>query len=160
MVRFRRFLLPALVTLALAAPRGMSAQTNASIGAGVAVPTGDLGDVTGTGFTVRGQAGPSLGLIEAYAQGGWSSFPGKSFDAGDGVAEGEDADIWHAGIGVRLGVSIFWIGGNALYSFGDTPDDGIGIAPEVGVAFGPIEVVADYLFGDTSWGALRAGFRF
>ena len=160
MVRLHRFALAALSLLALAAPSPTSAQTNASIGAGVAFPTGDLGDVTGTGFTVRGQAGMSLGLIEAYLQGGWSSFPGKDVDAGDAVVEGEDADIWHAGLGVRLGFSMFWIGGNVLYSFGDTPDDGVGFAPEVGVALGPIEVVADYLFGNTNWAALRAGFRF
>ncbi len=160
MVRLHRLVLPLVVTLALAGPRGISAQMNASLGAGVAVPTGDLGDVTGTGFTVRGQAGLSLALIEAYLQAGWSSFPGKDIDAGDAVVEGEDADIWHAGIGVRLGFSMFWIGGNALYSFGDTPDDGFGFAPEAGVALGPIEVVADYLFGKTNWVALRAGFRF
>lgn len=158
MFRLQRFVLTPLAVLVLAAPRGLSAQLNASIGAGVAVPAGDLADVTGTGFTVRGQVGPSLGLIEAYVQGGWSSFPGKDPDAGS--VEGEDADIWHAGIGTRLGFGILWIGASALYSFGDTPDDGVGIAPEVGVAVGPIEVVADYLFGDTNWAAIRAGFRF
>lgn len=160
MSRLHRFILPAVAALALVAPREAVAQFNASISAGVAVPSGDLGDVTGTGFTVRGQAGMSLALIDAYLQAGWSSFPGDDPGVGDTVAEGGDADIWHGGIGVRLGIGIIWVGGNALYSFGDTPKDGVGFAPEVGVGLGPIEIVADYLFGDTRWAAIRAGFRF
>ncbi len=160
MSRFHRLILPAMAALVLIAPRGSAAQFNSSIGAGVAFPSGDLGDVTGTGFTVRGQAGMSLALIDAYIQAGWSSFPGEDLDVGNTVVEGGDADIWHAGIGMRLGIGMLWVGANALYSFGDTPNDGVGIAPEVGVGLGPIEVVADYLFGNTNWAAIRAGFRF
>ncbi|HSM05928.1 MAG TPA: hypothetical protein VK858_15020 [Longimicrobiales bacterium] len=157
--RLPAFLAAPLLAAVLVVPDRAAAQSYGSIGAGVAFPTGELGDVTGTGFTVRGQAGLSLGLIDAHVQAGWSRFPGEEIELEDVALEVEDADIWHAGVGVRLGVGIIWLGGNVFYSWGDT-DDAFGFAPEVGVELGPIELVADYLFGDTNWAALRAGVRF
>lgn len=145
------------LTLFVAAAAPVTAQVRTSLGGGLAVPTGDLGDVTSPGLTVRGQIGVSLGLVEGHVQAGWSRFPG-SMDVGD-LGDGEDADVWHGGAGLRVGFGMIWVGANALYSFGDT-DDGMGFAPEVGVGLGPIEIVADYLFGTTNWFAVRAAFGF
>jgi len=98
-------------------------------------------------------------LADGHVQAGWSRFSGADLDEGDLVVVGEDANVWHGGLGVRVGIGPFWVGANGFYSFGDT-DDGLGFAPEVGVDLGPLEIVADHLFGDTKWFALRGAVRF
>lgn len=146
-------LLPALFFLF---PLGAEAQLRASIGAGVAAPYGDFGDVFDTGFTLRGQAGLSLALVEAYGQAGWSRF---SYGGGGDISV-DDANIYHAGAGARVGLGIIWIGANAAYFFGDG-EGGLGFFPEVGVGFWRLEVVADTrVDGDEKWAAARVGFRF
>lgn len=166
-----RFILPALAALALTVPADASAQANASIGVGVASPQGDFGDFFDSGYTVRGQfALSALGLFEVHTQAGWSRF-GLGYDPGFVVADGDvpaeieaidgDADIFHAGVGARLGIlGLAFIGANGAYFFGDGDDD-IGFFPEIGVGLGPLEVVADYRFGsDFDWFGLRGALKF
>lgn len=150
--------LSALTVLSLVlVPTAAAAQISGSVGGGVAAPTGDLGDAYDTGLTVRAQAGVSLLVASVHGQVGWTRFPGKELTGGVDV---EDIDFFHAGVGGRFGLGLFWVGLNAAYFSGDG-DDGLGFFPEVGAGFGPIEAVADYrLDGDAHWLGLRAGLRF
>jgi len=148
------------MTLALAlAAQPAQAQLSTSIGAGIAAPQGDLGDGFDNGYTVRGQVGLSLvGLVEGHVQAGWSRFPVK-----EGVVGGEDADIYHAGVGARVGLGLIFVGANAAYFFGDDPGDNseLGFFPEVGIGLGPLEAVADYrIDGDAKWFGIRAALKF
>jgi len=166
-----RFTLPALVALVLAVPGDAHAQASASIGAGVATPQGEFGDFFDSGYTIRAQLALSaLGLVEVHTQAGWSRFS-SDFDPGTVVPDGDvpagiedidgDADIFHAGVGARLGVfGLAFIGANGAYFFGDGDDD-VGFFPEIGVGVGPLEVVADYRFGsDFDWFGLRGALKF
>lgn len=129
-----------------------------SVGVGIAAPTGDLGDFYDNGYTVRGQVGISLvGLVDGHAQVGWSRFSAENGTTGG------DANIYHAGVGARVGLGLIFVGANAAYFFGDDPGDNseLGLFPEVGIALGPLEAVADYRFdGDAKWFGLRAGLKF
>ncbi len=142
------------ITLLLLAPgAAWSGVTYKSVGAGLALPTGDLADAVDSGYTVRGQMG--LGLLtfgDVHVQTGWTRF--SSSTSGD-----DDVSTFHAGVGARVGTGATFIGANLVYFFGD--DDGTGVLPEVGVVFGPLEGVLDYrLDGDAHWFGLRAGYRF
>ena len=155
-----RFALPAFLITMLALPTGVTGQLYTSIGAGVAAPISDFGDVAGTGYTVRGQVGLSAIIVDAHIQGGWSRFSGEDFTVGGETVSGETANVYHAGVGARLGLGLIWVGANGAYFFGDA-DEGIGFFPEVGVGIGPIEVVADIrIDGDQKWAAVRAALRF
>jgi hypothetical protein len=150
-------LVPAALAFCFVLPVASEAQIQTSIGAGIAVPTGDFGDVADNGYTVRGQLGVSLLLASVHAQVGWTRFPGPEI-AG---IEADDADIWHAGVGGRFGLGLFWVGLNAAYFGGDGEDDGLGFFPEVGLGLGPLEAVADYrIDGDAKWLGLRAALKF
>ena len=156
MKRLLRLGMPAVVSLCLLLPGGVEGQINASLGAGVAVPTGDFGDLQDNGYTVRGQLGLSLLLASVHAQVGWTRFPSKDLAA----LELTDVDIYHAGVGARFGLGLFWLGLNAAYFSGDG-EDGAGVFPEVGVGLGPIEAVADYrVDGDAKWLGVRAALKF
>ncbi|MEJ2504044.1 MAG: hypothetical protein P8177_12170 [Gemmatimonadota bacterium] len=152
MDRLRSALIPCVLVAIALAPADGNAQIYSSVGAGVAVPTGDFGDNFDTGWTVRGQLGLSFVLVDGHVQAGWSRFPGK-----DSV---EDADIYHAGVGARVGLGLVFVGANAAYFFGDG-EDGVGFFPEIGAHIGPIEAVADYrIDGDNKWLGARVGLRF
>ncbi|MGD2067285.1 MAG: hypothetical protein PVI57_01270 [Gemmatimonadota bacterium] len=149
-----------LLACAALHPGGASAQASTSLGAGLAVPLGDFGDFAGTGYTIRGQAGLSLVLADIHVQAGWSHFPGEDATVAGETVSGEGADIFHTGVGARLGLGLLWVGANAAYFFGDG-DDGIGIFPEVGLGLGPLEVVGDVrIDGDAKWAAIRGALKF
>lgn len=152
-------LAPLLACLALH-PGGAEAQTSTSVGIGLAAPLGNFGDFAGTGYTVRGQAGLSLVLADVHLQAGWSHFPGEDATVAGETISGEGADIFHTGVGARLGLGLLWVGANAAYFFGDG-DDGVGLFPEIGLGLGPLEVVGDIrIDGDAKWAAIRGALRF
>jgi hypothetical protein len=135
---------------------GLDAQVSSSLGIGVAYPYGDFGDNHGSGFTVRGQAALSLPLVKPHLQVGWSRFPWE----GKRDESGSSANIYHAGVGARLGLGIIWVGANGAYFFGDG-DKGFTIFPEAGVGFWILEVVGDLrVTSGSKWAAIRAGLRF
>ncbi len=131
------------------------AQIYTSLGVGVAQPIGDFDDVFDRGFTVRGQAGLSLLVAGAHVQGGWSNYA-VDVDAGGS----DSANIYHAGIGGRVGVGLFWVGANGAYFFGDG-ESGVGYFPEVGLGLMNLEAVADFrIDGSEKWIALRGAVKF
>ncbi|MDT8369064.1 MAG: hypothetical protein RQ745_07640 [Longimicrobiales bacterium] len=133
------------------------AQFSRSIGAGLAVPTGDLADTHDRGFTVRAQYGTlGLGLIDVHMQGGYSRF-----EADPGASPTPDEfDTGHIGPGVRVNSGTIFFGGNALFFFGDG-DEEVAFVPEVGINLLLVEIVADYRFtGDAEWVGIRAGVKF
>lgn len=147
-----RFALSGLAAWAVAFGGAAGARGQSSLGAGVVAPTGSLEDSFERGITVRGQKVLSLAPLALHLQGGWSRF-----EAEDG---GEDADLFHAGLGVRLPLGVLWIGATGAY-FSGHGEDGMGVLPEVGLGLGPFEVVADArVDGDERWGALRVALRF
>ena len=145
----------ALALLALAAP-GAQAQKYGSLGFGAAKPVGDEFKAQyGTGYTSRGQVGYSMTLADVHVQTGYTRFPVK-----DGVTAMDDLNVYHAGVGARVGFRFLWVGANAAYFFGDG-EKGVGYFPELGVKVWRFEGVVDYrLDGDEKWGAARVGFRF
>lgn len=152
-----RSIVPALLVFLLgaalaAAPVGAQG-LNTSLGAGIASPVGDFGDLYDPGFTVRGQVGLDLVLLDVHAQAGWSRF-------GAADADTDDANVTHLGVGARAGFGLFWVGLNAAQFWGEG-DDGVGWVPEVGVSFLSLEAVADVrIDGDEKWWALRGALRF
>jgi len=152
-----RTLFAPLLGLALFGAAPAHAQLSASVGAGVAQPRGDLDDGFENGFTVRTQLALSaLGLVNVHAQAGWTRF------GADDTAEVDldDANVFHAGVGGRLGVlGLAFVGLNGVWFGGDSEDD-FGLLPEVGVGLGPLEVVADYRLGDEGWLSLRGALKF
>lgn len=157
MKRFGRVPLTTIVLALALAPAVASGQTYTAIGVGITVPTGSFADLYDNGYTVRGQLGLDLLLVDAHVQAGWNRFSGKT------TAEPatEDVDLYHAGVGARVGIGVLWIGANAAYFFGDLDNDGLGLFPEAGVGVGPIEFVADYrMDGDLRWFGIRAALKF
>ena len=151
--------IPAVAALCLLLPAAAEAQIGGSVGAGVTVPSGDFGDRLENGFTVRGQLGVSLLVASVHGQVGWTRFPSKDLVN----LELEDLDIFHYGVGARVGMGLFWVGLNGAYfsGFDDDDDDGAGIFPEVGVGLGSLEAVADYrVDGDARWLSIRAAVKF
>lgn len=149
------------LTLGLAiAAQPAQAQISKSIGVGIAVPQSDLGDTYDDGFTARGQVALSLiGIVQVHAQAGWTRFPVMQ----EFTDDLDDADIYHAGVGGRVGLGLVFVGVNTAYFFGDDPGDNseLGFFPEVGIGFGPIEAVADYrIDGEAKWFGLRAALSF
>lgn len=143
----------AVLLLLAAVPAHAQLGTSTSIGVGWATPQGDLDDVVDDGYTVRGQLGLSaLGLVQVHGQGGWTRF-----DAGS--ESSDDFDLFHAGVGARVGLGLVFVGANAVYFFGDG-DDEVGFFPEVGVSLLMLEIVADYNFSaDRDWFAIRAALK-
>lgn len=124
------------------------------VGAGATNPRGDFGDAYRPGFTLRGQAGLSLVLIDAHIQVGWSHFRAEETAPTD-----DAANLYHIGPGARFGLGLGWVGANAFWFFGDG-DDGMQIVPEIGIGFGPLEGVLDAsVTGDAKWFALRVNIR-
>jgi hypothetical protein len=151
----KRWLLVGLGLLACLAvcPTGARAQY-VSLGVGGANPRGDFGDFFRSGFTVRGQAGLSLVLIDAHIQAGWSRFRAE-----ENAPTDDAANLYHFGPGARFGLGLGWVGVNAFWFSGDG-DDGMQIVPEIGIGFGPLEGVLDAaVTGDTKWLALRVNVR-
>lgn len=141
-------------------PAAGSSQEFAAVGGGVVVPTGSLRERAEQGYTVRGRVGISLGFAHVQLLGGWSRLAGKDLLVDDIVEPGEDLDLFHAGVGVRVGLGAIWLGANAADFFGDG-DEGIGFIPELGFVVGPFEVVADSrVHGPDTWAAVRAAIRF
>jgi hypothetical protein len=151
--RFGAFL--ALALLALAAP-GAQAQRYESIALGAAKPVrDDFGKDYATGYTGRGQLGYSMSFADVHLQVGYTRFPVE-----EDVTDREDLSVLHAGVGVRIALGAFWVGGNAAYFFGGG-EEGVGYVPEVGLKIWRFEAVADLrVDGDEKWGAARLGFRF
>lgn len=146
----------AAVLVLLVVPTAGRGQISTSVAGGLAYPIGEVAEGVDQGFTIRGQAGVSLLLVSVHAQAGYTHLPGEEIEN----LEMDDVDFFHAGVGARLGLGLVWAGLNAAWFTGDA-DDGLGILPELGAGFGPIEVVADgRLDGDAKWVAVRAGFRF
>jgi hypothetical protein len=161
MKRLLQMALPSVLVGLLTLPGSAEAQRYSSLGAGLAVPVGDMSDVYDTGWTVRGQTGLSFVLVDAHVQTGWSRFPGKDYTAGGVTVSAEDINVYHAGVGARVGLGLVWVGANAAYFFGDLDDDGLGLFPEVGAHIGPIEAVVDYrIDGEVNWLGARVGLRF
>ncbi len=150
-----RSLLGLVTLVALSAVPG-AAQTYSSIGVGIATPTGDFSTFYDNGYTVRGQVGLSLVLADVHVQTGWTRFP---FTEEAGGSDGGNIDVYHAGVGARVGLGVIWVGANGAYFFGEG-DNEIGFFPEVGVGLGPIEVVADYRLGDVNYFGLRGALKF
>lgn len=146
--------LAALACLLVLGAAEVQGQIYTSLGAGVTQPIGDFDDLYDRGFTVRGQAGLSLILAGAHAQVGWSNFA-TDVDTSDTDA----ANVFHAGVGGRLGVGLFFVGANAAYFFGDG-ENGIGYIPEVGISLLSLEVVADGRIDGEKWVALRGALKF
>lgn len=149
--------LPSLAALACLLVLGATearGQIYTSVGVGMVQPLGDFDDAFDQGFTVRGQAGLSLLLAGAHAQVGWSNF---ATDAD--TSDSESANVYHAGVGGRLGVGLFFVGANAAYFFGDG-EDGIGYIPEVGISLLSLELVADGRIDGDKWVALRGALKF
>jgi hypothetical protein len=150
----------ALLLLAGAPFLGQTAQGQlySSLGLGVVSPQGDFGDYYDMGVTFRGQAGISiLSILDAHLQTGVTSFVLSDDYEG---SDGEDANVYHAGVGARVGLGFIFVGGNAAYFFGDGESD-LGLFPEVGVKIWRLEAVADYrIDGDENWGAVRLAWRF
>lgn len=154
-----------LATVAFAAaalafvPASASAQISASIGAGVASGFGDFGDAVDPGFTVRGQLGLSALVAGVHAQVGYTRFP----IAENGVLDlggDENVNIYHYGVGGRVGMGLLSVGATAAYFSGDSSDD-FGILPELSVGLGPIEAVLDAkITGDQKWWSLRGALKF
>lgn len=148
------------VALLVAAPfvgQDLQAQFYGSLGGGIAKATGDFSDNYDMGLTFRGQAGISLAIVDAHLQTGVTSF-GVADDPDN--PDADDVNIYHAGIGARVGLGFVFIGANAAYFFGDG-EDGIGLFPEIGVRIWRLEAVADYrIDGDENWGAVRLNWRF
>jgi hypothetical protein len=143
------------LVLSLLPALGAEAQVYGSVGFGAANPIDALGDRYNTGYTARGQAGLSLALVEVHVQAGWTGFPaaGKS-------SELDDLNIYHAGVGARLGLGFLWVGANAGHFFGDGRE-GVGWFPEIGAKLWRLEGVLDLrVDGKEKWGAARLGFRF
>jgi len=148
----------AVAALLLVAPATAAAQLSASVGAGVANPLGDFGDIVDPGFTLRGQVGVNLLVAGVHAQVGYSRFSGIT-DEEAGLDTG-DVDIYHYGLGGRVGVGLAWLGATAARFSGDG-EGTFGFIPEVGVGLGPLEAVADVrITGDQKWWALRGALRF
>lgn len=152
--------LSAFVSALALAPAAASGQTHPSIGAGITVPASDFADLYDNGYTVRGQVSLDLPVVEAHIQGGWSRFVGKQVTGGTDPETLDDANVYHAGAGARVGLGVLFVGANAVYFFGDL-DEGFGFLPEAGVGVGPIEFVADYRAdGDANWFGIRAALKF
>lgn len=151
---FLRGLAATLTAVLLLAPGALHAQgLRRSVGVGFAAPEGELQLVARPGLTIRGQAGLSLlTLVRGHAQLGYTRFGTTSERDGN-------TSVWHGGVGVRLMLRRFWVGANGYYLFGDI-DSGFGFAPETGTSLGPVDVVADYLWGETEWASLRLAYRF
>lgn len=133
------------------------AQVQSSLAVGLAVPLGDLEDEWNSGLTFRGQVGFTVTPLEAFLQAGWTRLPATGNPS---VWDGRTFDAYHAGIGLRLGLGFFWLGGNAAYFMGDGAD-GMGYFPEIGIRAWRLEGVVDYrLDGHQKWAAARVGFRF
>ena len=146
--------------LVLVLPGAAWGQGYSSIGAGVAVPVSGFGDRYETGYTIRGQTGLSLMVVDAHIQTGYTAISGKSVTSAGQTDTFEDVDFFHAGVGARVGLGVIWVGANVAYFFGDL-EDGFGILPEAGVGLGPLELVADYrLDGDANWLGVRLGLRY
>ena len=155
MPRWPRLLVLALAVLALTTT-DVEAQITPSVGVGLAHPFGDFADAYDRGFTVRGQAALSLLLAGVHAQAGLSRFPAEEVE---GVSR-DDATIYHAGVGGRLGLGLVFVGANALYFFGDGEDE-MGIVPEVGISLLMLEAVLDLrATGDQKWVGIRAALKF
>ncbi len=156
MPRRIRIALAALVAVTALAATDAHAQITGSLGVGIVHPMGDFGDNLDRGFTARGQVGLSLLLASVHAQVGLNHFPGKDV----ANVTGSSANIYHAGVGGRLGLGLIFVGANANYFFGDG-ENGVGYVPEVGIGLLKLEVVADArIDGDAKWVGLRAGLRF
>lgn len=156
MKQWSQYSILALLALMALSPRGAEAQAYGSVAGGVAAPAGDFGDLFETGYTARGQVGFSLVLLDVHLQAGWTRFPGKEIE---GSSTGDDANIYHAGVGARVGLGVIFVGANAAHFFGDG-DSGIGFFPEVGVSLWRLEAVADYRFdGDQKWFGVRLGLK-
>ena len=152
--RLRAVLFAALAFVAVGASDAR-AQIYTSVGVGGVQPIGDFDDLFDRGFTVRGQAGLSLLLAGAHVQAGWSNFE-ADIDSGSS----ESANIYHAGIGGRVGMGLFWVGANGAYFFGDG-ESGVGYFPEVGLGLMNFEAVADVrVDGNEKWVSLRAALKF
>lgn len=137
--------------------QGLQAQFYGSVGGGVAWPQGDLGKDHDTGFTLRGQGGISLAIVEAHVQAGMSRF---SVVENPKDPEADDANIYHAGVGARVGLGFIFIGASAAYFSGEG-ESGMGYFPEIGLRFWRLEAVADYrVDGNENWSALRLNWRF
>jgi len=157
-------LLPALAVAALlavgAAPA--SAQLSTGVGAGLAYPTGDLGDVYDSGYTIQGRAGIDFLLASVHVNAGWTRFPSNPAVSDPTLGAGDNFDVYQGALGARAGLGLLFVGANvALYAGDIADDDNYGIVPEVGMGFGPLDVVADYrINGEAKWFTVRGELTF
>lgn len=154
-----RLAVSGLVVALVLAPAALSGQTYSSLGVGVAAPAAGFADGWDPGYTIRGQAGLSLVLVDIHVQTGYTSFRGKEGTALGQTVQFPDVDTFHAGAGARVGLGFLWVGANAAYFFAEEFGKEVKLFPEAGLGLGPLEVVADYTLGDQNWLSLRVGWK-
>jgi hypothetical protein len=163
----RRFLCAAVATLCAwgVAPTEAAAQPSTTVSAGWVWPRGGLDDRYDRGIAIRARRGFPLLIAELHVQGGFTRLPGgqprspSAHDPGPIPGSADAADLLHGGMGLRIGLGMFWVGGTAAWFVGDL-DDEMTFLPEAGVRLGPTELVTEVRWGERRWIALRAGLRF
>ncbi|NNK63656.1 MAG: hypothetical protein HKO98_10680 [Gemmatimonadetes bacterium] len=152
-----------LAMLAMASPA--RAQPTTTVSAGWVWPRGGLDDRYDRGVIVRARRGFPLLIAELHIQGGFTRLPGAqprppgADPSGLLPASADAANLLHAGMGLRVGLGLLWVGGTAAWFVGDL-DDEMTFLPEVGLRLGPTELVGEVRWGERRWAALRAGVRF
>ena len=159
------FLLGGLVAVGAAFASPAHAQGATSVGAGWVWPVGSLDDRYDRGIMLRGQQSFQLLILQVHLQGGFTRLSGvedaviPDSQPRSVVPSADAADMIHAGMGLRLGLGLGWVGGTAAYFIGDLEDE-VAYLPEVGVRLGPAELVGEFRLGDRRWAGLRAGITF
>jgi hypothetical protein len=149
----------------VAAPSPVQAQPTTTVSAGWVWPRGGLDDRYDRGVMVRARRGFPILIAELHVQGGFTRLPGgQPLRPGDDASaplpgRADAADLLHAGMGLRVGLGMLWVGGTAAWFVGDL-DDEMTFLPEVGLRLGPTELVGEMRWGERRWLALRAGLRF
>jgi hypothetical protein len=127
---------------------------------GIAFPTGDFGDVVGTGFMLAGQG--------TYGYKGKVTFLGEVgvtiFGGDDTIIDGQEVDVdgptaIHFAAGARVPLGPVYVGGLAGYW---TDVDDFDLVPLVGIHFGTFDIGARYngLIGDGDWLTITGALHF
>ena len=153
-----------IAAAALAAGAGLPAHAGGfGVGANVALPTGDFGDVLDSGFGIHALARhPVAPLVTLTGDAGWTTFStqdlttdvgGYSFELG-----GDNVDIWNFTAGAR--VALMPMGLGLEYGYFSEVDEW-SLVPNAGVSFSKLAVDLRYkATGDANWFELRAGIYF
>lgn len=152
---FRRLMLAALATAAVAAPAAAQVPLlDVRIGAHAAIPTGDLGDAYDAGVGAYGRIGLPVGPVKLMGSVTWNRLKAASPLI-------DDVDFITVTGGPHFGMMMFDVGIEGGY-FGEFEE--FGLSPNVSLKLLKLDVTASYntTLKDPrgSWMTLGVGLRF